>query len=88
VEARVWIDDFGTQWNATGSHRFFRSRYYRKNPYAPTSEDARVILLSLSDKALQQIGSLTSKQELLNKLVSLAPRLSYTITLVFKDTDS
>lgn len=54
----------------------------------PTSEDARVILLSLSDKALQQIGSLTSKQELLNKLVSLAPRLSYTINLVFKDTDS
>jgi MarR family transcriptional regulator, organic hydroperoxide resistance regulator len=34
-----------------------------------SSEDARVILLSLSDKALRQIGSLTSKQELLNKFI-------------------
>lgn len=32
-------------------------------------EDARVVLLSLSDKALRQIGSLASKQELLNKFI-------------------
>jgi MarR family transcriptional regulator, organic hydroperoxide resistance regulator len=34
-----------------------------------SSEDARVILMSLSDKALRQIGSLASKQELLNKFI-------------------